>query len=357
MNLNPLILKEIAALEKQGITYGHSDIKYYSTGSLKFDAILKGGYVAGYMHQLAGDTQMGKTTLALLFIKTLLQNDLNAWALYFDVERRIEPKEVAKYDIDLTRFYYSDVNMVKPIFEGVLNILESANPPKAIVIDSIPFIRETKDDTTSIEKKKMGGISSTLSRMLKDWHGALRRKDTVILLLNSLHVNLGAQEWDLENYFWREGGIMAKRAPYSLIDLKYKKALRSADNKDIVGWELRPYTFKLQNGEPRQTAVVKVFFEKDGQDIYSVDTLEEIYDLGKELGILTKENGEPAGAQDRKLYYAGQALGSTKEAIKAYLAERSELTLKIMQDIQEAIKSGVIVESPTEDEVEESFSS
>lgn len=352
MELNELILKEMAFLQKKGITFGRQAPKYYSTGSLNFDAILNGGYAAGHIHMIAGGTQMGKTTLSMLFVKNLLQEDPNAWVLYFDVERRILDEDIAKYDIDQNRFKYSDENLIGTVHESVRDLLlEGKYLPKAIIVDSLPFLIEAKDMTSSPDKKKVGGMASAFRKMFVEWHGAIRNRDTVILVLNSLHVNIGVPEWDLDHFYWRDGGEMAGRMPYNIIDVKYKKPLKNGT--ETIGWEFRPYTFKKQNGKPRQTALVKVVFENEGRNIYSVDTLEEVFELGKELKVFTKENGEPVGSQDRKLYYDKQFLGSSKEAIKEFLAQNVDMTHKIITEIQEAIQNGVIVNTDPENSVED----
>lgn len=137
---------------------------FIDTGSLAFNAQLSGSMFLGLpgnsITGLAGEEATGKTFFALSCLKTFLDNDPDAEAIYFDSEAAIRNQMLVERDIDSSRVAPIEPETVEDFRTQALQILaqhiEQSDENKnqvLFVLDSLGML-STNKETADIESGK-----------------------------------------------------------------------------------------------------------------------------------------------------------------------------------------------------------
>ena len=110
-------LKDIVKEIGDDYTQLASDIsdseQYIDTGSLVFNGLVSGSIFGGVsgnkITAIAGESSTGKTFFSLAVVKNFLDNNPNAYALYFDTESSITRSLLESRGIDMKRFVVINV--------------------------------------------------------------------------------------------------------------------------------------------------------------------------------------------------------------------------------------------------------
>ena len=101
------IVKEIGSDYAKVAADKETTETYIDTGSLIFNGLvsgsLSGGVSSSRITAIAGETSTGKTYFALAVVKNFLDNNPDAYALYFDTESAINKELLESRGIDTKR--------------------------------------------------------------------------------------------------------------------------------------------------------------------------------------------------------------------------------------------------------------
>jgi RecA/RadA recombinase len=100
--------------------------------------IPQGSVVAMY-----GPPAAGKTWHALDMVGRLHTEDKEALAVWFDVEYRMDRRDVSDFGVDPQRFHVFSVNGINDVedcFKGVIQLVKDGAPNKLVVINSVTGI-------------------------------------------------------------------------------------------------------------------------------------------------------------------------------------------------------------------------
>jgi recombination protein RecA len=116
--------------------------RYYSTGCLPLDAALGGGWPAGYISQITGPPDVGKTTLLLHTIAAAQKIHDKVFMVTFDMNEYVTPYW-ASCGVDIERLWlvpgWSKTSLTEDLFElGDFLVADSIpGQPEADLIDSL----------------------------------------------------------------------------------------------------------------------------------------------------------------------------------------------------------------------------
>lgn len=345
MDLSPLILKQLEIVNRgkfplEAIT-GRPKRETISTGSLAFDQILGGGYARGFITELAGFSQMGKTTLTLNSINCFLKEHIGeeSWVVYYDAERRLNYTAIEHMGIDRSRMLIVEPKSIEEISKSLDVFLNSDTPPSMVVIDSVDSLMGLKEKDIDITNKAVGGSSGKWTQVINHLRGVIGDSRTAVLLLNHLKPAIGAKDWEDANY--RPGGKTIENAAYVIVDFSSRRQLKIKDL--LVGWTFLPVTYKHTDRAPRQKAEVNFIFTEVTEagelvPFYAVDVVPEAVKLGKDFEIFTKADGTPLKSGGR-WHYKGEYLASKEEDVEAFLRVNSEILQNLINDIKEKISA------------------
>lgn len=147
------------------------------TNILTLDLAINRGLPGGRITEIIGDSQSGKTLLALCICKSV--QNLGGLAVWLDAENRLSQSLAEKYNgIDLNErwIYYNRLKTGPLTVEGVTDYItllaekhaesESPERPLVVVVDSIAALYSLDQDPTLSAKRQMGLVANRLSAWL-----------------------------------------------------------------------------------------------------------------------------------------------------------------------------------------------
>lgn len=112
----------------------HIPVEMVSSGSLKLDEALGGGYPKGRIVEIFGPESSGKTTLALHAIAEVQKN--GGTAAFIDAEHALDPQYAAKLGVDIKKLIISQPDYGEQALE-IIDALVHSGAVDIIVLDSV----------------------------------------------------------------------------------------------------------------------------------------------------------------------------------------------------------------------------
>tara|TARA_E500000331_G_scaffold16407_1_gene14557 strand:- start:113 stop:547 length:435 start_codon:yes stop_codon:yes gene_type:complete len=102
--------------------------EYVDTGSFIFNGLVSGSIFGGVSSNkitaIAGESSTGKTFFSLAVVKNFLDNDPNAYCLYFDTESAITKSLLEDRGIDTSRFVVFNVVTIEQFRSKALKVVD-----------------------------------------------------------------------------------------------------------------------------------------------------------------------------------------------------------------------------------------
>ena len=177
-------LKDIVKEIGDDYTQLASDISesesYIDTGSLVFNGLVSGSIFGGVSSNkitaIAGESSTGKTFFSLAVVKNFLDNNPDAYALYFDTESSITRALLESRGIDMKRFVVINVVTIEEFRSKALKAVDKylqmpieERKPCMFVLDSLGMLSTEKEITDALNDKQVRDM--TKSQLVK---GAFR---------------------------------------------------------------------------------------------------------------------------------------------------------------------------------------
>ena len=122
------IVKEIGDDYTQLASEISESESYIDTGSLVFNGLVSGsifgGVSANKITAIAGESSTGKTFFSLAVVKNFLDNNPDAYALYFDTESSITRALLESRGIDMKRFVVINVVTIEEFRSKALKAVD-----------------------------------------------------------------------------------------------------------------------------------------------------------------------------------------------------------------------------------------
>ena len=177
-------LKEIVKEIGNDFTQLASDIDetetYVDTGSYIFNGLVSGSIFAGVSSNkitaVAGESSTGKTFFSLAIVKNFLDNDPNAYCLYFDTESAITKSLLEDRGVDTSRLVVINVVTIEQFRSKALKAVDiylksktEDRKPCMFVLDSLGMLSTEKEIRDALDDKQVRDM--TKSQLVK---GAFR---------------------------------------------------------------------------------------------------------------------------------------------------------------------------------------
>ena len=238
--------------------------EYVSTGNFALDLSLDGGIAWGYVSELLGLSQSGKTTLMQIMLADA-QNKYDTIAIWADRENAWYPDRAEQLGVDLSRVILlkpQDIPQVTQLTEFLLDILPSLpkDKYKFIAMDSIAAF----DDPTQASKSDMGKKSISIHRLFRKIL-PLFDKRTMFFFSNHVTFKIGVMFGNPET---STGGEGTKFYPSYRIKLDNKREIidENKGNESLGNW-ISAYVIKTRSG-PNHRKVVFPHYYSGGIPYY-----------------------------------------------------------------------------------------
>ena len=321
-------LKDIVKEIGDDFTQLASDIQdseqYVDTGSLVFNGLISGSIFGGVSSNkitaIAGESSTGKTFFSLAVVKNFLDNNPDAYTLYFDTESAISKSLLVDRGIDTDRLVVINVVTIEQFRSKALKAVDiylkaktEDRKPCMFVLDSLGMLSTEKEINDALEDKQVRDM--TKSQLVKGAFRMLTLKlgqaNIPMIVTNHTYDVIGAYVPTKE----MGGGSGLKYASSTIIYLTKKK---EKDGKDVIGNLIKAKTAKSRLSKENKDVTVRLFYDDRGLDkYYGLLDLGEIGGLWKNVAGRYEIGGKKVYAKEiyknPEKYFTGEVMQALDE--------------------------------------------
>ena len=299
------IVKEIGSDYAQVAADKETTEAYIDTGSLIFNGLvsgsISGGVSSNRITAIAGETSTGKTYFALAVVKNFLDNNPDAYALYFDTESAINKELLESRGIDTKRIAIVEVVTIEDFRGKALKAIDmylkspiEDRKPCMFVLDSLGMLSTEKEIRDALEDKQVRDM--TKSQLVKGAFRMLTLKlgqaNVPLIVTNHTYDVIGAYVPTKE----MGGGSGLKYAASTIIYLGKKK---EKDGKEVIGNIIKAKTVKSRLSKENKEVEIRLYYDERGLDrYYGLLELGEIGGLWKNVAGRYEMNGKKIYAKE-----------------------------------------------------------
>lgn len=256
----------------------HVPVELVSSGSLKIDEALGGGYPKGRIIEMFGPESSGKTTLALHAIAEVQKS--GGTAAFIDAEHALDPNYAAKLGVDIKTLILSQPDYGEQALE-IIDALIHSNAVDIIVLDSVAALVPKAELEGSMGDSHMGLQARLMSQALRKVTAAIGKSGCMLIAINQLRMKIGVMFGNPET---TTGGNSLKFYASQRIDIRKRAAIEegTGDDKKILGNVTRIKVVKNKIAPPFREAEIEIIYNE------GISKIGEIIDLGVEKGLIKK---------------------------------------------------------------------
>jgi len=300
---------------------------FVDTGSYVLNALvsgsINGGFSGNKITAIAGESSTGKTFFALAVVRSFLDSDPNAIAVYFDTESAITRSLLEDRGIDTSRVVVLNVVTIEEFRTKALQCVdkymkqdEGDRQPMMFVLDSLGMLSTEKEIGDALAEKNVRDM--TKSQLVKGAFRMLTLKlgqaDVPLIVTNHTYDVIGAYVPTKE----MGGGSGLKYAASTIIYLSKKK---EKDGKEVIGNLIKAKTAKSRLSKENQEVTIRLYYDERGLDKYY-----GLLELG-ELGGMWK-NVAGRYEIDGKKVYAKAILADPEKYFTPEVMEKLDVIAK-----------------------------
>ena len=264
---------------------------HVDTGSFIFNGLVSGSIFGGVSSNkitaIAGESSTGKTFFALAVAKNFLDNNPDAYVLYFDTESSITRSLLESRNIDTQRFVVINVVTIEEFRTKALKAVDKylqmpidERKPCMFVLDSLGMLSTEKEITDVLNDKQVRDM--TKSQLVKGAFRMLTLKlgqaNVPLIVTNHTYDVIGAYVPTKE----MGGGSGLKYAASTIIYLGKKK---EKDGTQVVGNIIKAKTAKSRLSKENKQVEIRLYYDERGLDpYYGLLSLGEKYGVFKKVG-------------------------------------------------------------------------
>ena len=283
-----------------------------SSGSMKLDDILGGGYGDGRIIEVYGPESSGKTTLLLHAIKSVQQN--GGKAAIVDAEHALDLKYASDLGVDVGALYVSQPDTGEDALE-IVDMMTRSGKFKIIGIDSVAALVPKAELEGDMGQSHVGLQSRLMSQAMRKLAGVANNTGTILFFINQLRMKVGIMFGNPEV---TSGGNALKYYASQRLDIRKASSGKDSVTGEAVNNLVRVKCVKNKLASPFKECELIIEFGK------GVNFAAEVLDLGAELKIIDKSGAWYS--------YKGERLGQGAANAVVVLEAHPEL-LKELADL------------------------
>jgi recombination protein RecA len=301
------------SIMRLGTAVAQKRIEVIPTGSLALDLALGvGGIPRGRVVEIYGPESSGKTTLMLHVIANAQKG--GGLAAFIDAEHALDPGYAKKLGVNLDDLLVSQPDSGEEAL-SICETLARSNALDVIVVDSVAALVPKAELEGEMGMATMGMQARLMSQALRKLTAILAKSKTTCVFTNQLREKVGIMFGNPET---TPGGKALKFYASVRIDIRRKDAIKDAAG-NAIGNHVKTKIVKNKVAPPFAEAEFDIIFN------HGINKEGSILDVGVDSGVVEKK-----GAW---LQFNGELIGQGKDAAQKTLAEKPELTQKIIDAI------------------------
>src|SRR5213594_4676447 len=301
------------SIMRLGSAQALKQIEVIPTGALGVDLALGvGGIPRGRVVEIFGPESSGKTTLMLHVIANAQKG--GGLAAFIDAEHALDPGYAKRLGVNLEDLLVSQPDSGEEA-RTICDTLARSNALDVIVIDSVAALVPKAELEGEMGMATMGMQARLMSQALRKLTAVLSKSKTTCIFTNQLREKVGVMFGNPET---TPGGKALKFYASVRIDIRRKEAIKDAVG-NTIGNHVKVKIVKNKVAPPFAEAEFDIIFNQ------GINMEGSVLDVGVEDGVVEKK-----GAW---LQFNGELIGQGKDAAQKTLAEKPDLTKKIVQAI------------------------
>lgn len=245
-----------------------------STGSIKLDLALGGGYPQGKITEIFGDEGVGKSTLALHFLAQFKGSKV----AYIDTEQALDREYAEHLGVDVDNMIISQPDFTEQALQITRELCTHVD---GLVYDSIAEGSTLREMESEIGDRKIGDKAYAFNQAMRVMK-AIKGKGTMIFI-NQIRQNPNITYGS--NRVTPAGNAM-KFATHVRLDIRRGGWIKKGSGEDAekIGHYIRCKIIKNKTGRPHIQVDIPLIYDGNG-----INRAQEIIDLGLETGVITKK--------------------------------------------------------------------
>jgi recombination protein RecA len=289
----------------------HIDV--ISTGSFSLDLALGcGGLPRGRVVEIYGPESSGKTTLMLHVVANAQK--AGGLAAFIDAEHALDPAYAKRLGVNLDDLLVSQPDSGEEALT-ICETLARSGALDVIVVDSVAALVPRSELEGDMGMATMGMQARLMSQALRKLTGILAKAKTTCIFTNQIREKVGIMFGNPET---TPGGKALKFYASVRIDIRRKDTLKDSSG-NAVGSHVKVKVVKNKMAPPFTEAEFDILFNG------GINREGSILEAGLRHGVVEKR-----GAW---FQFAGELIGQGKEAAGRALAEKPEVTAKIVEAV------------------------
>jgi recombination protein RecA len=275
-----------------------------TTGSVKLDRAIGGGYPRGRIIEIYGPESSGKTSLALTAVARVQQ--AGGVAAFIDAEHALSREWCESIGIDPDLLLISQPNSGEDALRAA-NMLVRSGSVDLVVVDSVAALVPKAEIDGEIGDSHVGLQARLMSQALRMIANGFTDKgdrgaEAVLIFINQLREKIGVLFGNPET---TTGGKALKFYSSVRLDVRPTEVLTGKGGRaESSGRKLKITAVKNKTAPPYRIAEVDIYFGA-GVQRAGVSIAAEVVDLGVETGLVKKSGafytfpGEESAVQGR----------------------------------------------------------
>src|SRR5438132_1578662 len=301
------------SIMRLGDARARTKIAVIPTGALAVDLALGvGGIPRGRVIEIFGPESSGKTTLMLHVIANAQKS--GGLAAFIDAEHALDPAYAKRLGVNLDDLLVSQPDSGEEAL-SICETLARSNALDVIVVDSVAALVPKAELEGEMGMATMGMQARLMSQALRKLTGVLAKAKTTCVFTNQMREKVGVMFGNPET---TPGGKALKFYASVRIDIRRKDTIKDAAG-NAIGNHVKVKIVKNKVAPPFAEAEFDIIYN------HGINKEGSILDVGIENGVVDKK-----GAW---LQFDGELIGQGKEAAQKAMAEKPELTKKIVSAI------------------------
>ena len=299
-----------------------------------------GGFQPGKVSTLYGIESSGKSLLAMMAVADFQEKDKDAIFIWFDAEFSFNLPLFIKIGGDAKRLVVRKSNDPLKIFDYIggemLEMLQDGAPIRGIIIDSIKAIRYPKEtNMKQTTDQKIGGTgASYLPSTLKLIIPVIAEYNLLTFFVQQVTMELDPHKALRNPYIITEGRALKHASDVMLEIVKLDTKNGIVESGETIsgaaqqtGHKVRIKVKKNRLGIPARMAQFTYHYDNG-----IINTEEEIFELGKSLGIVYHPVNEATGKENVQMWKVGNFDPIRGEDnMKAFVAGSKRVQDEIME--------------------------
>jgi recombination protein RecA len=304
-----------------------ADIPVISTGSLALDhALGVGGIPRGRVTELFGPEASGKTTLALQIVAEAQKKE--GIAAFVDAEHALDVTYARKLGVNCDELLVSQPDTGEQALE-IAEVLVRSGAMDVVVVDSVAALVPRAEIEGHMGDVHVGLQARLMSQALRKLTATISKSRTAVVFINQIRMKIGVMFGNPET---TPGGNALKF--YSSVRLDIRRIGNIKDGQEVTGSRTRVRVVKNKVAPPFKQAEFDIMY---GEGISSAG---DLLDTAVQTGVVDKSGAWYAFEEER--------IGQGRENAKQFLKEHSEVSGRILDQVQRAL--GLAKEEPGESE-------